>query len=52
MDVYDLQEYHFKKKSNTEKNFYMWTKRTKLVLAVISRSVDHPGGKVALNLTS
>lgn len=30
----------------------MWTKRTKLVLAVISRSVDHPGGKVGLIFTS
>lgn len=32
--------------------FFMWTKRTKLVLAVISRSVDHPGGKVGLTFTS
>lgn len=30
----------------------MWRKRTKLVLAVISRSVDHPGGKVGLIFTS
>ena len=49
MDVYDLQEYHIPK-NNTEKFFFMWTKRTKLVLAVISRSVDHPGGEGWTNL--
>lgn len=51
MDVYDLQEYHIPK-NNTENVFFMWTKRTKLVLAVISRSVDHPGWKVGLTFTS
>lgn len=30
----------------TKKFFFMWTKRTKLVLAVISRSADHLGAKV------
>lgn len=46
-----LQEYHIPK-NNTEKFFFMWTKRTKLVLAVISRSVDRPGGKVERTFAS
>lgn len=40
------------RKITQKKFFFMWTKRTKLVLAVISRSVDHPGGKVGLTFAS
>lgn len=40
------------RKITQKKFFFMWTKWTKLVLAVISRSIGHPGGKVGLTFAS